>query len=109
MTAFLLDFRRLIMFSFKRAARDKKWSILLHSNDLVLDLPRSAAVASFRLLTGHDCLPAYLFHFKLNDSPLCSLCDSGQVFDADHLDECNALRNFKDVTQKYWRARKLMA
>ncbi|GFU76312.1 hypothetical protein TNCV_285121 [Trichonephila clavipes] len=40
--------------------------------------PRAAAVAKFRLLTGHDCLCAHLFRFNLMTSPICVLCDTGQ-------------------------------
>ncbi|GFV78555.1 uncharacterized protein TNCV_1888611 [Trichonephila clavipes] len=55
--------------------------------------PRAAAVAEFRLLTGHDCLCAHLYRFNLADSIFCVLCASGQVMDASHLDVCSALKS----------------
>ncbi|GFT58083.1 uncharacterized protein TNCV_722621 [Trichonephila clavipes] len=70
--------------------------------------PRAAAVAKFRLLTGHDCLCAHLFRFNLVTSPICVLCDTGQDMTAAHLDECSALNDLNCIVKRYWRARCLM-
>ncbi|GFU16157.1 hypothetical protein NPIL_85251 [Nephila pilipes] len=70
----------------------------------VPDSPRSAAVAMFRLLTEDDYLSAYLFRFNIINSPVCILCDSGQVMTAEHLDECS-LNHLNCIVKKYWRAR----
>ncbi|GFX66768.1 uncharacterized protein TNCV_3048661 [Trichonephila clavipes] len=59
--------------------------------------PRAAAVAKFRLLTGHDCLCAHLFRFNLVTSPICVLCDTGQDMTAAHLDECSALNDLNCI------------
>ncbi|GIY51009.1 hypothetical protein CDAR_66131 [Caerostris darwini] len=39
--------------------------------DCVPDSPRAVAMIIFRLVTGHDCLRAYLIHFNLTASPNC--------------------------------------
>ncbi|GFX48120.1 uncharacterized protein TNCV_4114551 [Trichonephila clavipes] len=70
--------------------------------------PRAAAVAKFRLLTGHDCLCAHLFRFNLVTSPICVLCDTGQDMTAAHLDECSALNDLNCILKRYWRSRCLM-
>ncbi|GFV29098.1 uncharacterized protein TNCV_4601301 [Trichonephila clavipes] len=69
---------------------------------------RAAAVAKFRLLTGHDCLCAHLFRFNLVTSPICVLCDTGQDMTAAHLDECSALNDLNCIVKKVLRARCLM-
>ncbi|GFV30115.1 uncharacterized protein TNCV_4827311 [Trichonephila clavipes] len=61
--------------------------------------PRAAAVAKFRLLTGHDCLCAHLFRFNLVTSPICVLCDTGQDMTAAHLDECSALNDLNCIVK----------
>ncbi|GFT67274.1 uncharacterized protein TNCV_2359501 [Trichonephila clavipes] len=63
--------------------------------------PRAAAVAKFRLLTGHDCLCAHLFRFNLVTSPICVLCDTGQDMTAAHLDECSALNDLNCIVKRY--------
>ncbi|GFT28966.1 uncharacterized protein TNCV_3586331 [Trichonephila clavipes] len=62
--------------------------------------PRAAAVAKFRLLTGHDCLCAHLFRFNLVTSPICVLCDTGQDMTATHLDECSALNDLNCIVKR---------
>ncbi|GFV70383.1 hypothetical protein TNCV_4798021 [Trichonephila clavipes] len=50
------------------AAKNKTGRVLIKSN-YASDSPCAAAVAEFRLLTGHDCLCAHLYRFNLTDSP----------------------------------------
>ncbi|GFW61787.1 uncharacterized protein TNCV_1471091 [Trichonephila clavipes] len=88
-----------------RAARDKPWSTLCKKSHGIPSSPRAAAVAKFRLLTGHDCLCAHLFCFNLVISPICVLCDTGQDMTAAHLDECSALNDLNCIVKRYWRAR----
>jgi hypothetical protein len=52
----------------------KKWSILLHNNKFIPDLPGKASVALFRLPTGHDCIAVHL-HRLLIFSHLTSTMD----------------------------------
>ncbi|GFT31391.1 uncharacterized protein TNCV_608261 [Trichonephila clavipes] len=89
-------------------ARDKPWSTLCKKSHGIPSSPRAAAVAKFRLLTGHDCLCAHLFRFNLVTSPICVLCDTGQDMTAAHLDECSALNDLDCIVKRYWRARCLM-
>ncbi|GFV01833.1 uncharacterized protein TNCV_2550871 [Trichonephila clavipes] len=91
-----------------RVARDKPWSTLCKKSHGIPSSPRAAAVAKFRLLTGHDCLCAHLFRFNLVTSPICVLCDTGQDMTAAHLDECSVLNDLNCIVKRYWRARCLM-
>ncbi|GFY35426.1 uncharacterized protein TNCV_195191 [Trichonephila clavipes] len=92
----------------RRASRDKPWSTLCKKSHGIPSFPRAAAVAKFRLLTGHDCLCAHLFRFNLVTSPICVLCDTGQDMTAAHLDECSALNDLNCIVKRYWRARCLI-
>ncbi|GFV88775.1 uncharacterized protein TNCV_3355271 [Trichonephila clavipes] len=69
----------------------------IHDTHGIPSSPRAAAVAKFRLLTGHDCLCAHLFRFNLVNSPICVLCDTGQDMTAAHLDECSALNDLNCI------------
>ncbi|KFM59079.1 hypothetical protein X975_09438, partial [Stegodyphus mimosarum] len=89
------------------ATENKSWKVLLKA-DSVSDSLRATVVTDFRLLTGHGCLDFHLFRFNLTASPLCALCDSGQVMDAAHLEVCFALKTLNCIAKKYWRARCLM-
>ncbi|GFU62981.1 uncharacterized protein TNCV_28951 [Trichonephila clavipes] len=83
-----------------RVARDKPWSTLCKKSHGIPISPRAAAVAKFRLLTGHDCLCAHLFRFNLVTSPICVLCDTGQDMTAAHLDECSALNDLNCIVKR---------
>ncbi|GFW19790.1 uncharacterized protein TNCV_3560931 [Trichonephila clavipes] len=83
-----------------RVARDKPWSTLCKKSHGIPSSPRAAAVAKFRLLTGHDCLCAHLFRFNLVTSPICVLCDTGQDMTAAHLDECSALNDLNCIVKR---------
>ncbi|GFV02614.1 uncharacterized protein TNCV_5017821 [Trichonephila clavipes] len=85
-----------------RVARDKPWSTLCKKSHGIPSSPRAAAVAKFRLLTGHDCLCAHLFRFNLVTSPICVLCDTGQDMTAAHLDECSALNDLNCIVKRNW-------
>ncbi|GFU40849.1 uncharacterized protein TNCV_2466541 [Trichonephila clavipes] len=82
-----------------RVARDKPWSTLCKISHGIPSSPRAAAVAKFRLLTGHDCLCAHLFRFNLVTSPICVLCDTGQDMTAAHLDYCSALNDLNCIVK----------
>ncbi|GFX16922.1 uncharacterized protein TNCV_2519001 [Trichonephila clavipes] len=97
-----------IVWDASRVARDKPWSALCKKSHGIPSSPRAAAVAKFRLLTGHDCLCAHLFRFNLVTSPICVLCDTGQDMTAAHLDESSALNDLNCIVKRYWRARCLM-
>ncbi|GFX34845.1 uncharacterized protein LOC103524116 [Trichonephila clavipes] len=107
-----LEIKRIFRESFRltasRVARDKPWSTLCKKSHGIPISPRAAAVAKFRLLTGHDRLCAHLFRFNLVTSPICVLCDTGQDMTAAHLDECSALNDLNCIVKRYWRARCLM-
>ncbi|GFX92191.1 uncharacterized protein TNCV_1741111 [Trichonephila clavipes] len=83
-----------------RYTRDKPWSTLCKKSHGIPSSPRAAAVAKFRLLTGHDCLCAHLFRFNLVISPICVLCDTGQDMTAAHLDECSALNDLNCIVKR---------
>ncbi|GFU78862.1 transposable element Tcb2 transposase [Trichonephila clavipes] len=75
------------------------WSTLCKKSHGIPSSPRAAAVAKFRLLTGHDCLCAHLFRFNLVTSPICVLCDTGLDMTAAHLDECSALNDLNCIDE----------
>ncbi|GFX11503.1 uncharacterized protein LOC103524116 [Trichonephila clavipes] len=83
-----------------RVARDKPWSTLCKKSHGIPSSSHAAAVAKFRLLTGHDCLCAHLFRFNLVTSPICVLCDTGQDMTAAHLDECSALNDLNCIVKR---------
>ncbi|GFX31443.1 uncharacterized protein LOC103524116 [Trichonephila clavipes] len=100
-----LEIKRIFRESFRltasRVARDKPWSTLCKLKfHCIPSSPRAAAVAKFRLLTGHDCLCAHLFRFNLVTSPICVLCDTGQDMTAAHLDECAALNDLNCIVKR---------
>ncbi|GFV42953.1 uncharacterized protein LOC103524116 [Trichonephila clavipes] len=66
-------FRESFRLTASRVARDKPWSTLCKKSHGIPSSPRAAAVAKFRLLTGHDCLCAHLFRFNLVTS-LSAFC-----------------------------------
>ncbi|GFW91549.1 uncharacterized protein LOC103524116 [Trichonephila clavipes] len=93
-------FRESFRLTASRVARDKPWSTLCKKSHGIPSSPRAAAVAKFRLLTGHDCLCAHLFRFNLVTSPICVLCDTGQDMTAAHLDECSALNDLNCIVKR---------
>ncbi|GFX29288.1 uncharacterized protein LOC103524116 [Trichonephila clavipes] len=99
-----LEIKRIFRESFRltasRVARDKPWSTLCKKSHGIPSSPCAAAVAKFRLLTGHDCLCAHLFRFNLVTSPICVLCDTGQDMTAAHLDECSALNDLNCIVKR---------
>ncbi|GFW69577.1 uncharacterized protein LOC103524116 [Trichonephila clavipes] len=101
-------FRESFRLTASRVARDKPWSTLCKKSHGIPSSPRAAAVAKFRLLTGHDCLCAHLFRFNLVISPICVLCDTGQDMTAAHLDEYSALNYLNCIVKRYWTACCLM-
>ncbi|GFY27503.1 uncharacterized protein LOC103524116 [Trichonephila clavipes] len=100
-----LEIKRIFRESFRltasRVARDKPWSTICKKSHGIPSSPRAAAVAKFRLLTGHDCLSAHLFRFNLVTSPICVLCDTGQDMTAAHLNECSALNDLNCIVKRY--------
>ncbi|GFT05544.1 uncharacterized protein LOC103524116 [Trichonephila clavipes] len=93
-------FRESFRLTASRVARDKPWSTLCKKSHGIPSSPRAAAVAKFRLLTGHDCLCAHLFRFNLVTSPICVLCDTGHDMTAAHLDECSALNDLNCIVKR---------
>ncbi|GFU80133.1 uncharacterized protein TNCV_580131 [Trichonephila clavipes] len=97
-----LEIKRIFRESFRltasRVVREKPWSTLCKKSHGIPSSPRAAAVAKFRLLTGHDCLCAHLFRFNLVTSPICVLCDTAQDMTAAHLDECSALNDLNCIS-----------
>ncbi|KAI5720833.1 hypothetical protein M8J77_012264 [Diaphorina citri] len=89
----------------RNEGQGKKWQQILNNHDIIPNLPRKAAVAHFRLLTGHDCLAEHLHRFGLKTSPICSLCSLNSPMNSVHLNSCPALEASNDIVGKYWEAR----
>ncbi|KAJ4431703.1 hypothetical protein ANN_20305 [Periplaneta americana] len=89
-------------------AKDKKWSILIKKPEIIPEIPRKSAVAKFRLLTEHDYLAKHLNKIGIYTNPNCPLCNKEEEMTEDHLITCEVLPD-GSTTEKYWRARTLMA
>ncbi|GFY27381.1 uncharacterized protein LOC103524116 [Trichonephila clavipes] len=92
-----LEIKRIFRESYRLTASRVARDALCKKSHGIPSSPRAAAVAKFRLLTGHDCLCAHLFRFNLVTSPICVLCDTGQDMTAAHLDECSALNDLNCI------------
>ncbi|GFT30264.1 hypothetical protein TNCV_3467131 [Trichonephila clavipes] len=54
--------------------------------------PRHKVVAEFRLTTRHDYILNYLHRIHVAQAPFCTLCDSWEAMDADHIRRCPVLK-----------------
>jgi hypothetical protein len=50
------------------------WGKIVENRNIVPDFPRRDAMATFRLITSHDCLAAHLYRLLLYPSPMYVLC-----------------------------------
>ena len=75
---------------------------------LTTTLQRKSAVATFRLLTGHDCLYKHLHRFGIANSPKCSFCNLNEDMERNHLLHCPAFIEETNLPGKYWSARERM-
>ena len=82
----------------------KIWRDEIHT---VPDGPRNEAVASFRLITGHDLLNKHLHRIGIAPDPYCSLCQQQEHMDRQHLARCPALLR-AEQHERYWEARSLL-
>ncbi|KAI5717804.1 hypothetical protein M8J77_011529 [Diaphorina citri] len=89
-------------------AKNTKWKDILTTPNIIPELPRKAAVAKFRLLTGHDCLAQHLNRIGCRDTPTCPLCNQNENMNADHIAVCPNLTNNDNIVSKYWDARRKM-
>jgi hypothetical protein len=46
-------------------SQHKSWDKIVENRNIVRDFPRRDAVATFQLITGHDCLVAHLYRLSL--------------------------------------------
>uniref|UniRef100_T1I828 Uncharacterized protein n=1 Tax=Rhodnius prolixus TaxID=13249 RepID=T1I828_RHOPR len=82
-------------------AQGKQWEVLENiKGRLPTDLPRSTAVACFRLLTGHDYLQKHLHRIGIKDNSICVLCGVLGACPRTHTKKNSIL---------YWAARRRMA
>jgi hypothetical protein len=71
-------------------SQHKSWGKIVENRNIVPDFPRGDAVATFQLITGHDCLVAYLYKLSLYPSPMCVLCrKENSIMNQDHLLKCS--------------------
>jgi hypothetical protein len=90
-------------------SQHKSWGKIVENRDIVPDFPRRDAVATFRLIIGHDCLVAHLYTLSLYPSPVCVLCrEKNSVMNQDHLLKCTVLNteNTPSIEKLYWDARR---
>ena len=82
----------------------KIWRDEIHT---VPDGPRNEAVASFRLITGHDLLNKHLHRIGIAPDPYCSLCQQQEHMDRRHLARCPALLR-AEQHERYWEDRRVL-
>ena len=109
--------RQTMMAAYHEIANGKSWERLAKPGPIRHE-DRFVAVPSFRILTGHDLLPAHLHRFGIMSSAECPLC-SYVHFDACHLRTCPALEEERkkgahlkpeeQIAILYWSARHRMA
>lgn len=87
-------------------ASGKEWKNLQAYN--ISTLQRKSAVATFRLLTGHDCLNKHLHRFGIANSPKCTFCNLNEDMERNHLLRCPAFIEETNLPAKYWSARERM-
>jgi hypothetical protein len=90
-------------------SQHKSWGKLVENRNIVPDFPRRDAVATFRLITSHDCLVAHLYRLSLYPPPLCVLCrEENSVMNQDHFLKCTDLNteNTPPIEKLYWDARR---
>jgi hypothetical protein len=92
-------------------SQHKSWDKIVENRNIVHDFPRGDAVASFRLITGHDCLVAHLYRLSLYPSPMCVLCrEENSIINQDPLLKCTVLNteNTPSTAKLYWNATRRM-
>jgi hypothetical protein len=73
-------------------SQHKSWGKIVENRNIVPDFPRRDAVATSRLITGHDCLAAHLYRLSLCPSSMCVLCrEENSVMNQYHLLKCTVL------------------
>jgi hypothetical protein len=73
-------------------SQHKSWGKIVENRNIVPDFPRRGAVATFQLITGHDCLVAHLYRLLLYPSLMCVLCrEENSVMNQVHLLKCTVL------------------
>jgi hypothetical protein len=85
-------------------SQHKAWGKVVENRNIVPDFPRTDAVATFRLITGHDYLAANLYRLSLYPSPVCVLCrEEISVMNQDHLLKCRVLNteNVPSIVKLY--------
>lgn len=101
------EFKKIVVKYYSEESKNKRWD-LPNLHTIIPEYPRKTAVATFRLITGHDCLAKHLNRIGIYPSPLCPLCDLQEEMDQDHLQICPATASVPSTIEKYWRARGLM-
>jgi hypothetical protein len=66
-------------------------------------------VATFCLITFHDCLAAHLYRSSIYTSLLCVLCSKeNSIMNKDHLQKCTTLNTENNIVKIYWDAKRQM-
>ena len=84
----------------------KEWKDLQAYNLTILQ--RKSAVATFRLLTGHDSINKYLHRFGIANSAKCYFCNLNEDMEWNHLLRCPAFIEETNLPAKYWGATERM-
>ena len=95
------QYRQKFIDRMKESAKDKSWEYLLQNPNFIPEEPRNSAVATFYLLTGHDCLAKHLHRIDILPSHYCVLCGMDFHMDKDNLVVCEALPPNQIIIGKY--------
>jgi hypothetical protein len=64
-------------------------------------------MATFCLITGHDCFVAYSHRLLIYPSPVCVLCsEQNSLTNKDHLKKCIVLNTENNIVKTYRDARR---
>ena len=90
----------------------KKYEKIAEFTQKIIRQTRKNFTALFRLETGHDCLNLHLHKIGISTTDKCTLCNSHETMDKNHLLQCRRLDPAKqmrrDLPGLYWEARELM-
>jgi hypothetical protein len=81
--------------------------IITSNRNIDPDIQRGDAMATFRLITGHDFLVIHLYRLLLYPYPMCVLCrKENSAMNQGHLLKCTVLNtgNTPSIVKLYWDA-----
>jgi hypothetical protein len=67
---------------------------MVQNRNVIPVFPRGGAVASFQLLSSHDCLVAHVYTLSICSCQMCVLCKEGNcIMNQDHPPDCTVFNS----------------